>query len=669
MDTRERSATGVETKVTVLDSREPPGSPAERLAAEYIARVSGGEVLDVEAFAAQLSDETERAALRSLIEESLRIQGLLPSQVRPGVLLKKRYRLRREIGSGGMGKVFEAVDTELERFVAVKVLAAIGAQAFDPEQAFRKEALVLASLQHPNIVAVHEVATEGDITFLVMDLVQGTAASEVLSRVAAGLRSRGSDPPRRGWLLRQAIGLPAPSGRASLIDDDDWFRSVARIVLQIARTLQEAHGKGVVHRDVKPHNILLRGDGAPVILDFGLAGRLGSGDHGSITRGLFGTLGYLAPEQASSSCIGADQRTDVYQLGLLLYEFLTLQRAFQGDEISGLLGRISKGEFRRPRALDKGIPFELEAICLKAMELDPGRRYPTAQELGDDLERWVEGSELPRAARGGAIAAAARSSRYWARRHKPLVAVASTVLVALAGIGAVQWLTPGPDPVVRAFRFTQGPDPTQDQIEFYPKADTVRAGDILGVTLDADTPQHVYAVSVFGDRDPPSYMAPMVLTVLRHGDGTPLLDSEIDAARNPPDDAASIAAAPSGWDIVVEPGWMMTCTTIGKESPPDSYEGLYIFTSPEPRKDLVDWMKRMYELAQVLPNKALPYADALAMLDNKSSGSVPRGGIVVPTPEQKARIAHSVTAAHFKNGDDWPLADPLRTSFFFRVER
>jgi hypothetical protein len=667
MESREHSAAGLVTDQQAFASGGLPGSAPERLAAEYIARIGGGESLDVEGFAAQLPDETEREKLRGLIEEALRIQGLLPSQVRPGVTLKKRYRLQREIGSGGMGKVFEAVDTELERLVAVKVLAAIGADAFDPEQAFLKEAKVLASLQHPNIVAVHEVATDGDITFLVMDLVQGTPASEVLSRVAAGLKARGSDPPRRGWLLRQAIGLPAPTGRASVIDDDDWFRSVARIVLDIARTLEGAHARGVVHRDLKPHNILLRGDGTPVILDFGLAGRLGSGDHGSITRGLFGTLGYLAPEQASSSRIGADQRSDVYQLGLLLYEFLTLQRAFQGDEISGLLGRISKGEFRRPRAIDKGIPFELEAVCLKAMELDPARRYATAQELSDDLQRWVEGNEPPRAARGGAIAASARSSRYWLRRHKPVAAVAATALVALLGIGGVHWLTPGPDPVVRAFRYTQGADPTQDRTDFYPEADTVRAGDILGVTLRADTPQHVYAFSVFGDeKDPPTYVSPMVLTVLRHADGSPMLDSENDAAHNPTDAEASAAAAPVGWDLVVEPGWMMTCTTIGSESPENSYEGLWVFTSSKRQEQIESWMGQLYELAQILPNHAVPYENALAMFDRPTG--TPRGGPIVPSAEQNARIVHSLTAAQVM-GSDWKLEDPRRSSFFFRVER
>ncbi len=644
----------------------------ERLAADFIARLAVGEAPAVDAFVAQLPDEGDRGRLRALIEETQRIQGLLPSQVRPGVTLKGRYRLLREIGSGGMGKVFEAVDSQLERRVAVKVLAAIGAESFDPEQLFMQEAVLLASLQHPNIVAVHELGSDGDITFIVMDLVQGAAASDVLLAAAAALQAGGGGRPRSGRLLQDAIGLPLPAGRPSLVDRDSWFRSVARIVLEVTRTIEEAHGRGVIHRDIKPHNILLRGDGSPVILDFGLAGTLDRGP-GAITRGLFGTVGYFAPEQAASSRIGTDPRTDVYQLGLLLYEFLTLQRAFSGDQITAVLARICHGEFRRPRAIDRGIPFELEAICLKAMELDPARRYATATALREDLQRWVEGSEPPFAARGGALAAGVRSARYWVRRHKPATAVAVTlaagclaVLVALRNAPAA---APA-DPVVRAYRYSR---PSRESV-YYPQADTVRPGDILGVTLDAAAPQFVYALSVFGGRDPPSYVAPMRLVAV----GAAADISAGGAAGSTAGSAAGSAAGRTGygqpaaaagdtWGLRVDPGASVNCTEITEASAADTYEGLWVFTSSEPQPQIEAWMNRLGELAALAPGEAVPFSRAKEAFDAVQGRT--RGGPVRLSAEENARVAGSLTAASVLGETDWPFTDPRRTAVFFRVER
>jgi hypothetical protein len=630
-------------------------TPVERLAIDFLSRVGDGEQLAPDAFAAQLQDEGDRRQLVALIEDALRVQSLMPSQVRPGMLLKRRYRLLREIGSGGMGRVFEAEDGQLERRVAVKVLTTIRAESFDPEQFFAQEALLLAKLQHPNIVVVHEFGNEGDTTFIVMDLVEGAAVSDVLERVASGLADREAGPPRQGRLLNEAIELPLPAGRASLIDGDSWFRTAARIVLDVTRTIEEAHGKGVIHRDIKPHNILLRGDGSPVILDFGLAGTLDLAQ-GAVARGLFGTAAYLAPEQATTSRVGADRRTDVYQLGLLLYEFLTLRRAFPGDDVSGLLSRISHGQFERPRAIDRGIPFELEAICLKAMELDPARRYETATALREDLQRYVEGSGLPLAARGGVLAAGARTARYWVRRHKPLTAVALTLAAALLSILIVVWSAPVPPAVVTAYRYRENASP-KDRVLFAPAFDTVRPGDVLGVRVNADEPQWVYVLSAFGARHPPTFVAPMVTREL-------VLDGSSAAAR--PDPAAA-GGGELEWGRRVAPGVTVNCTEIQPSSAAGSYEGLWIFTSKTKRADLEVWMRRLSEQARQAPEQAVPLERAMSMLDEAPLTS--RGGIVQMTDAQLAREAEALDAAALVGDVDWPFRDLDRTEVFFRVER
>ncbi len=621
--------------------------PVERLAAECLARLGAGESIDVEAASAQLSDKADRAQLRDIIEDAQRIQGLLPAQVRPGLMLAGRYRLVREIGSGGMGKVYEAVDNQLERRVAVKILAAMGSQSFDPEQLFMQEAVLLASLQHPNIVAVHELGTDGDITFIVMDLVQGTAVSDVLTRVATVCGAGKRSAPRRGKLLEEAIGLPLPAGRPSIIQDDSWFRAGTRVVLEVTRTIEEAHGKGVIHRDIKPHNILLRGDGSPVILDFGLAGTLDRAQ-GSITRGLFGTVGYLAPEQVASSRIGVDRRTDVYQLGLLLYEFLTLQRAFPGEQITTLLSRISHGEFRRPRTLDPGIPFELEAICLKAMELDPARRYATATALREDLQRYLDGHEVPLAARGGALAASARSCRYFLRRQKPAIAVTLTLAAAALAVFLMRRDALMQDGDLQAFRFNVD----DDAPVYAPLATTVKPGGLLGVTLKGDTPQYVYALSVYGAQDPPDFVAPMQLVPI--------------TTRDPEGQAQN-------WGRRMEPGTSMNCTKITESSKEGSFEGLWIFTSPEPQERLESWMHDMAITAANSPAQAVTVEQARTAFAAFGASVPPpltRGDPVGEVaPEVLRKQASSLDAASVLGEKDWPFKDPRRLAFFFRVER
>lgn len=564
----------------------PPAEAARELAEEVLGRLSDGEPVDLQALAARLPDEAARRAFLDLVEQGRRVQGLLPRVLRAGDTLGGRYRLQREVGAGGMGRVFEALDMQLERPVAVKVLTALGGDSFDQAQQFLNEAVLLAALRHPNIVAVHELGrAPGDQPFLVMELVEGTAASEVLDRVRAALAARGGGPPRDARLLHEAIGRPLPAGRKPPPAGDDWFRAVARVVLDVARTLEAAHSRGIVHRDVKPHNVLLRGDATPVVLDFGLAGSLDRA-RGALSRGLYGTVAYLAPEQVEAGRIGTDPRTDVYQAGLLLYELLTLRRAFPGDEISALLARIGRGEFLRPRAVDRGVPPELEAVCLKAMELDPARRYATMRELREDLQRWTEDSQVPHAARGGPLAAGLRQARYALRRRKLEASVLATAAAALLS-AVLLWPEQAPwSGQFRTFRQTAA-----GEYDPGPVAE-VQPGDQIGLAYprepDAE-PVHLYVLSVFAAPGEPRRVAPMVVDVLE----LPRHDGESTA-----------------WGRELQPGQHAICTQVDEAARDGQFEGLLVYAAADADPALEEWMRGLSYLASLDPSGSLPLEQA-----------------------------------------------------------
>ena len=473
---------------------EDPNSP-EMLAAAFVeARLAGSEP-SVSDFLARLSSAAEKRRFLELIEGAESVDELLPRQVREGTLLSGRYRVRKEIGAGGMGKVFVAWDESLKREVAVKVLATIDTSAVDAGSMFERESELLARLQHPGIVSIHETGKDGDTRYLVMDLVRGRSLKEVLGRI----REQQGDaaPPRAGSAFRDAIDLPMPDGGRDLIGDDGYCRVAARLAAEMARTIEAAHGEGVVHRDLKPGNVMIRGDGTPVLLDFGLAGRF-EGESGELTRALFGSAPYLAPEQARSGETGSDPASDVYQLGLLLYELLTLRRAFPGEEVSSVLQDIGIGRFDPPRRHNRAIPVDLEAIALNAMELNPDRRYGSATELREDLERFLTGTEAPRAIGGGWIAMRMRDLRYFVRRNKIAVQIAAALL-----LGVVVTLFFGGDAPARFEHFTYSVA-TREYVE---RPVNVADGAEIGVSISANDPKWVYAYAVYGpDEDPHRYV-------------------------------------------------------------------------------------------------------------------------------------------------------------------
>src|SRR5262249_25486664 len=258
----------------------------------------------------------------------------------------------------------------------------------------------------------------------------------------------------------------------------------------------------------------LLGGGAPVVLDFGLAG---SPDHarGDVTEGLYGSVAYLAPEQARTQKVGMDPRTDVYQLGLILYELLTLKRTFPGTAVGDVLDRIEHGYYALPRKVGPSVPRDLEAICTMALEVSPDRRYATATALREDLERWLEG-RAPIASRSARWRTFVRTVRYTGRRHPVLAALAGMLVVGAAIYG---WRKGNEDaPVPPRLTFFRMPAPRYEPLDLSSKQPTAEKDDILGFTLVKSGTAVVYALSVFGSDSGERFLSPWSATDEDHLD-------------------------------------------------------------------------------------------------------------------------------------------------------
>jgi serine/threonine protein kinase len=368
------------------------------------------------------------------------------------------FRIVREIGRGGMGVVYEAEQVSLGRRVALKVLPF--AAMLDRQQLarFKNEARAAATLDHSNIVAIHSVGCERGVHYYAMQLIEGQSLAQVVEQLRAGSKEQGAQSknsqlpastsplaapesaiPGTPWVPQSAIetehaALPtlhAPSSSLPAFASREYFRKIAHLGIQAAEALDHAHQNGILHRDVKPANLLVDDTGKLWITDFGLA-RMEQDAGMTMTGDILGTLRYMSPEQALAKRVVVDHRSDIYSLGVTLYELLTLQPAFAGDDRQELLRKIAFEDPHPPRQINGRIPQDLETIVLKAIEKEPVDRYATAQELRDDLLAFLE--HRPVVARPASLGQRARKLL---RRHRAVVlATSATLLVALA-IGAL----------------------------------------------------------------------------------------------------------------------------------------------------------------------------------------------------------------------------------------
>jgi serine/threonine-protein kinase len=386
----------------------------EDLIEECTNRLQRGEAIDVDALAQLHPAHADRLrrilpslqVMAQLGHSAVReITGLaIPADGSPGLGELGDYRILREIGRGGMGVVYEAIQISLNRRVALKVLPF--ASALDPQQLrrFQTEALAAAQLHHTNIVAVYSVGNERGVHYYAMQFIDGKTLADVIGELRA---LQGPDAPDEATELKPSplAGDGGPEGRmrGSLHPQERrskspsppspgtraFFRTVATLGIQAAEALDHAHKLGIIHRDIKPANLLLDDACTLWITDFGLA-RFQE-DHGlTMTGDVLGTLRYMSPEQALAKRGYLDHRTDIYSLGVTLYELLTLQPAIEGSDRQELLRSIAQEEPIAPRKHNPTIPRELETIVLKAMTKEPAHRYTTAQELADDLRRFQE---------------------------------------------------------------------------------------------------------------------------------------------------------------------------------------------------------------------------------------------------------------------------------------
>lgn len=398
----------------------------------------------------------EAPRLQARLSELQRM-GLLgePAEAR-GLSRIDQYRILARLGHGGMAVVYLAEDTRIGRRVALKLgRVPIGADDRSRER-FEREVRAASELRHPNIVPIHDVGEFKGQPYFTMEYVEGATLAQVLEavrtgpgdtpaptvedlretthRVARAVRSQAQEEEKREQGShgegKTTETDSDPLGRdtaESLAWGQTWIECVARIVLDIADALQHAHEHGIVHRDVNPSNILVRTDGRAQLFDLGLAHR---GDLPTLTRtGDFaGTPSYMAPEQIRGHH-GIDARTDVYGLGVTLYELLTFERPFRGDNTAEVLHRIQSREPTLPRKLNPGVPRDLETLCATAMAKDPRHRYGGMGELAADLRRFLSFAPV----HAVSIGTLRRGLRFL-RSNPPLALAASLALLIAIGL-------------------------------------------------------------------------------------------------------------------------------------------------------------------------------------------------------------------------------------------
>jgi serine/threonine protein kinase/Flp pilus assembly protein TadD len=406
---------------------------------EVACQIQAGKPVDVDAFLqGHPGREEELRELLTAIQvmadlgQSLsQEENVVPNRFRKGPESGTigDYRILREVGRGGMGIVYEAEQLSLGRRVALKVLPF--AATMDPRHLdrFRNEAQAAAQLHHNHIVPVFGVGQDRGVHYYAMQFIEGQTLAEVifdLSRHAppedCPVEKNTEKPPDTKRSVISTLGYP--------IKNPDYFRKVAQLGIQAGEALEYAHQMGVIHRDIKPANLILDACGNLWVTDFGLANFQGNDARLTRTGDLLGTLRYMSPEQTSPKRLSMDPRSDIYSLGVTLYELLTLEPAFSSLDRAEVLVQVAHQEPRPPRSLNSAVPPELETIVLKAMAKNPDERYTSAQELTDDLHRFLD--DQPIKARRPTLA---QRWLKWTRRHKGLVrTVVAAAVVTMAAL-------------------------------------------------------------------------------------------------------------------------------------------------------------------------------------------------------------------------------------------
>ncbi len=323
--------------------------------------------------------------------------GQQPSTGSPGTVNLDRFEVIEELGAGAFGTVYKARDTQLDRLVALKIprFGALGSEG--AAHRFLREARAAGNLRHPNIVPIYDAGKVGESYFIASGFIEGQTL-------------------------------------ADLMDGDDKLSHVQSAVLirKLAEALHYAHTKGIIHRDVKPANVMMDGDGEPLVMDFGMARR----DEGEVLRtqegARIGTPAYMSPEQHAGQSHLADARSDQWALGVMLYELLTGQRPFQAPNVLQVAYQVRETEPERPRKLDASISKDLETICLKCLEKEPEKRYASCHHLADELARSLRGEPIE----ARPIGRAERFGR-WCKRNPGIAGLAMVAALLLLSVAIV----------------------------------------------------------------------------------------------------------------------------------------------------------------------------------------------------------------------------------------
>jgi serine/threonine protein kinase len=445
--------------IVPMEEALEPTSEVISILEEFLTKLEAGDRLNPEDLTARCPALAEplKACLGSLEflhDASKSLRDRAPAELPAAIEFQTdlgrlgEFQLVREIGRGGMGVVYEAEQISLGRRVALKVLPFAAALDARQLQRFKNEAQAAACLHHTNIVPVFGVGCERDVHYYAMQYIEGQTLAAIIKNLRrgedCGLPGFSSEPRNR-HATAPAQATEAPAAAHAHV------RAAALLGMQAAFALEHAHQLGVVHRDIKPANLLVEADSAIApggnaagagsvrlwVTDFGLAhcrqGQVGL----TVTGDLVGTLRYMSPEQALARPIGMDHRTDLYSLGATLYEFLTLEPAFDGHARHELLRQIAIEEPRPVRKVNKAVPADLETIVLKAMAKNPAERYATAQEMASDLRRFLR--DEPILARPLTLL---KHTRRWARRHQPMMLSAAVAALAALTVlaGSIGWI-------------------------------------------------------------------------------------------------------------------------------------------------------------------------------------------------------------------------------------